>query len=469
MINYLVLVIVLFYFIISSYEDFKKREVYDYYNFSFTFLIILIGIFHSFYIENFEPLKYVFFGLIVGFILGSILYLSGLWGGGDSKFLIGFSASSYYLLDFVNFQNIVENTIRIKEIFNYFINLFLGSFLDIVLFVDFIFLLLVFFLGFIFYRNKKEFKSQILLFLILFLLFSGLYLNYSNLSLAIIGFLVFVLIFFGPEDMFDCVYFRYKKRILDLKDGDILDKNLTIGNKKLFNEKENYLYLIGKYHLNKLKKLDDKFKKKLVEVRKPLPYSILISLNFLLYLFYIVNLDGLNLEIIVFNIIFILFSFFVGGIITLLLIFFLAIFNFKKIKLHFSKFEKLLVLVLLFISFVFTLINFKFIVLFLIVLFYFMIKVSKEVERIAFVSKKKIENIVPGDWIVEDVVINGNKYFEVEDFKLGVDFYQLEKIQSLAKKYKDFKELLVKDGIAFIPPMFLTFIILLFIKYLNLF
>ena len=49
----------------------------------------------------------------------------------------------------------------------------------------------------------------------------------------------------------------------------------------------------------------------------------------------------------------------------------------------------------------------------------------------------------------------------MENFKLGVDEDQLEKIKILSKKNKNFNSLLVKDGIAFLPPMFIAFIIML--------
>ena len=114
MIEYIVLLIVLFTFLIASFEDIKKREVYDYINFAFAFIIIIIAVFDSIQLSSIEPLKYVGFGLLIGFLLGSALFYSGIWGGGDAKFLIGFGASAYYLMEFMNFSSNINQT---KQIF----------------------------------------------------------------------------------------------------------------------------------------------------------------------------------------------------------------------------------------------------------------------------------------------------------------------------------------------------------------
>jgi Flp pilus assembly protein protease CpaA len=102
MIEYFVLIITIIFFVIASFEDIKKREVYNYINFSYTFIIIIVAIFHSMIENSFIHIKYVGFGMLMGFALGSMIYYLGIWGGGDAKFLIGFSGASYYLINFAN-------------------------------------------------------------------------------------------------------------------------------------------------------------------------------------------------------------------------------------------------------------------------------------------------------------------------------------------------------------------------------
>ncbi|MCA9497209.1 MAG: prepilin peptidase, partial [Nanoarchaeota archaeon] len=102
--GFIVLFLIILSFILASIEDIKKREVYDYLNYSLTFFILVIALFQSFAINSIEPIKYVAFGVLIGFVLGSFLYYVGIWGGGDAKFLIGFSAASYYLIAYSDFN-----------------------------------------------------------------------------------------------------------------------------------------------------------------------------------------------------------------------------------------------------------------------------------------------------------------------------------------------------------------------------
>ena len=68
-----------------------------------------------------------------------------------------------------------------------------------------------------------------------------------------------------------------------------------------------------------------------------------------------------------------------------------------------------------------------------------------------------------GDWIVEDIFDSKRKIISKEDFRLGINENQMKIIKKLAKKNKNFKEVLVKDGIAFLPPMFIGFLIIMLI------
>ena len=69
------------------------------------------------------------------------------------------------------------------------------------------------------------------------------------------------------------------------------------------------------------------------------------------------------------------------------------------------------------------------------------------------------KELTEGDWIVNDVNINGKKIYSVKD--LGVSKQQIKELIKL-KKQKKINNVLMKIGIPFIPCFFLTFIVNLY-------
>lgn len=459
MIEYIILFLVLLAFLIASIEDIKKREVYDYINYSLAFLVLITAIFESLFIGSFDPIKYVGFGLLIGFLFGSILFYAGIWGGGDAKFLIGFGAASYYLMKFINVGIDVNGIyFRIVEMVNYGFNLFLDFFLDYIIFIDIIFLVLII-LMFFKIKERKQLKNLVNLFTILFLLFLGLYLDYSNLVLVIYGFVAFLLIFFGDEEIFFSVYLKIKKKIINLAEGDMIDTSIKMNNKTLIDVKEGHLGLI-KEHILKIREsnISDK---KFINIRKILPYSILIGLNYLVYMLKIITLDETNLTILAYLLKFLFYSFLAGGILAILILFYYYVKNFKKVKLSFSLFEKGLIIFLFSGSLIMSFFSSKFLLFLGFIFLIFFIKVARAVEGMIFIKKKSINEVVLGDWIAQDIIVKGKVLFSQDDFKLGINEKQLEKIISLSKINKDLKYIFVKDGLAFLPPLFVGFLIIL--------
>jgi hypothetical protein len=88
---------------------------------------------------------------------------------------------------------------------------------------------------------------------------------------------------------------------------------------------------------------------------------------------------------------------------------------------------------------------------------------AKAIEKVAFIKKKKLNEIVLGDWIVQDIKIGNRIIYHKEDFKIGVDEFQLEKIKELDKTHSNLDKILVKDGIAFLPALYLGFLLLFLI------
>ena len=194
-----------------------------------------------------------------------------------------------------------------------------------------------------------------------------------------------------------------------------------------------------------------------------MPYSILIGLNYLIYVMNIITLDNINVQILSFVIEFMFYSFLAGGIISLILIFYFYLKNYHKCSIIFSKFQKIILYsfsaVIILGSIIFT----KLIFLIFIPFLYVLLKIAKRVEKHMFVNKKELNQIVPGDWIVEDIVVDGKKIYTIENFKLGVSEEQIKRLKELAKKHSNLNSIYVKDGIAFLPPLFIGFLLIIFL------
>lgn len=463
MIEFIVLILVIATFIIASIEDIKKREVYDYINYSLAFLIIIIAIFDSLINSILDPIKYTGFGILIGFALGSLLYYIGIWGGGDAKFLIGFSASIYYLRTFINREEtlyLIFNNITTLLSFMY--KLFVNYLLSYILIFDAIFILLII-LQIIKTKKLSLLKSRFTLLTIIFLLFIGLYFDYSNFILVLIGFASFLLIFFGDDDSFHSIYFKITKKVKNLKEQDVPDCSI-MGKNKTIIEYEDSKEGLTKEHIIKINE-EISEENISIYIRKILPYSILISLNYILYMFKIISLNETNIEILGFLFKFLLVSFFVGAIIGISLLILYYTRNFKKIKIEFKKIEYIYFGINLTIPLIlFPLIKNPsiFLLLFFIPI-YFFLKVLKKIEGHMFVKQINLENVTYGDWIAQDIKIKDKLIYSTDDFKLGISEKQLNNLKELAKKHKELNKIYVKDGLAFLPPLFIGFIITLLI------
>jgi hypothetical protein len=468
MISYIVLSIVSIAFLLACYEDIKKREVYDYLNFSFAFIVLIIALFDSMITGSFDPIKYSFFGTIVGFTLGAILFYGGIWGGGDAKFLLGFSASVYYLKDFFirSYSEIgfMYDFIIIK--LNIGFNLFLDTFLLYITYLDLLFLMFVL-IQFIIVKRRSEKVNLLFLFTTLSLLFIGLYFNLSPINLVTICFTVFLMIFFAKEGVFDSVYLKYKKHIGHLNENDKIDDDIIINSKTVVKYEDGNLGLSKEQIHNIKDKLTKSNKKIDFWIRKSLPFSILILLNFVTYLIKIVTISPTNLEILSFMLRYLFYSFIAGGVIAIGVVMYYFFKNITKIKHKMtpSKLEIFGISLVLILGFIILYLTGKGLLLFTMIPLYIFVKMAIAIETVAFVVNKKLSEIVLGDWIIQDIHDEHDKLiYHKNDFKIGVDEFQLEKIKQLVKKNQKLKQIKVKDGIAFLPALFAGFIIMYFMK-----
>ncbi|MFW5704766.1 MAG: prepilin peptidase [Nanoarchaeota archaeon] len=458
MIEQVVLTIVIIAFLFACYEDIKKREVYDYINYSFAFLIIILGLFDSFLQGSMQPIKYVSFGLFIGFLLGSILYYIGIWGGGDAKFMIGFGASGYYLLSFLNHSSPIGRFYEMVMLqLSDFLSLALSYLLEIVLIIDLIFLVLVL-IKFFFIKNRENLKANLQLFLILFSLFLGLDLRYEGFYLFVFGFIAFFFIFIAHDNVFLQIYVYHKKKIKDLKEGMHLGEDVKINN-ELKVERDKSFVGLTREDVNMIKKTEND--ERLVKVKYILPFGMLVAINFFLYVMRIVSLDSINLEIMSFLLEFLFFSFLAGGVLAILILLIVYILKWKKVKVklnknHYYSFAFILVLALG-LSFI----DLKFLYFLIFIPVILFVVIAKELEKIIFIKKKPIDKVVYGDWIVQEIVVDKEKIYTPEDFRLGVTEEQLNRLRELSKHHRNLKKLLVKDGLAFLPPLFIGFLIVL--------
>lgn len=454
MISYVVLSITLFFFTIASIEDFKKKEIYDYINFLYAIIILSLAIIHSFYLDSFDPIKYAGFGLILSFLIGGILYLLGIWGGGDAKFLIGFGASLPYLLEFSSTLVPAQaSTFLLNSVSNFMSIIISISTIYIIIINCFVMFLLLLFLTK--KRKKQVTLNALTLLVILILLTMGFFFQVDPFLLFLWGFFAFAISFFSDDYLMDALYLRVKKKTKFLENSDVLDSDFKT--KELFYSQSTFNEGIPRNILEEIKKTN----KQNVIIRKMFPMGMLLLLNFVLYGIKILSIDIKNLEMMAFLLKFLLLSFLVGGVLIMCMIVIFALRNTHKIKKIFSRNQKYLffgITVLLVVS---SLFYSKYVLILSLAYLYYFFKISKLFENSMFVLKKPLSSLVPGDWIMQDIVVKDKVYFKVEDFKLGVEEEQLQKIKELSKKNPSLNSILIKDGIAFLPPMFGAFILLL--------
>jgi Flp pilus assembly protein protease CpaA len=87
---------------------------------------------------------------------------------------------------------------------------------------------------------------------------------------------------------------------------------------------------------------------------------------------------------------------------------------------------------------------------------YYLWTFAKSVEKSAMYRMVKPDKLTEGDWIAKEVNINGKYICGPKD--LGIEKKQIQELKRLYKQ-KKIKEILVKDGIPFVPSFLLAFIL----------
>jgi preflagellin peptidase FlaK len=92
MLDIIIIITALIVLIIASIQDFKKREVMDWLNFSLIFFAVMLRLSYSLITSEFNYILTGIYGLIAAVIFSYIMFYTGQWGGGDAKLLMGLGA-----------------------------------------------------------------------------------------------------------------------------------------------------------------------------------------------------------------------------------------------------------------------------------------------------------------------------------------------------------------------------------------
>ena len=89
MIDVILITITIIALIIAAIIDIKTHEIPDYLTYSLIFIGLIIKLSYSFLSNNFYYILYGLIGLLAMYAIGSLLYYTKQWGGGDTKLIMG--------------------------------------------------------------------------------------------------------------------------------------------------------------------------------------------------------------------------------------------------------------------------------------------------------------------------------------------------------------------------------------------
>jgi len=223
--NWPLIILVLLWVFVAVIQDFKKREVANWWNFS---LIAVILVYRAFVAVSFNDLWYFLWaiiGLLIGFLLANIFYYARMFAGGDAKLLMALGA-------FLPLGSTWEVNLLI---FVLFILLFVvaGSIYGL---VYSLILVLINFRGFksSFKKQFYKYKSQSLYFMLFFVILLVLSV-WFKFELGIIFSLMFFflpVLLLGAKSIEDSGLTKFVS-VRDLTVGDWLTDSIKVGKKKI--------------------------------------------------------------------------------------------------------------------------------------------------------------------------------------------------------------------------------------------
>jgi len=286
------ILIILYFFILTlaTYEDIKKREVYDFLNFFLIISVLIYSILLSFITEDYKIILYVSILMMISFIFSLLLYSTGMWGFGDVKFMISLGGLIYfykgflisYLLHIFSIIGLPQNQILLYTVLLLiFLTLsFIASGL-----ISIIVILYLYFqnLSKIKYRNFE--KLILALGIILTGIFDLFFTKNLNTSLIVIINLLIVFIWLSIiTKKIENIAFTRKKSINKIVPGDWIVEDIKIDEKTIF-PKEKFRLGISEDDLKKLQKLYLKHKINKVLVKDGMPFFLGFFISFILLFF----------------------------------------------------------------------------------------------------------------------------------------------------------------------------------------
>jgi len=234
--NYFLIVLAFVWIIVAVVQDFRKREVANWLNFSLIAIALSYRAFLSVWFWNYWYFVYGLIGFAIFFVLANLFYYGRVFAGGDAKLLMGLGAVLPFSL--LLFENL--------KIFVYFLVLlmFAGSVYGLLYSIV------------LSYKNKKEFSRE---FLKQFSKSKKIFLIFVTTAILIFIFVLFIkqyifLLFSLIILVFPFLYVYAKSieescmikavRARDLTIGDWLYKEVKVGRKVIkpnwegLNEKE---------------------------------------------------------------------------------------------------------------------------------------------------------------------------------------------------------------------------------------
>lgn len=133
----------------------------------------------------------------------------------------------------------------------------------------------------------------------------------------------------------------------------------------------------------------------------------------------------------------------------------------KKCRVILFVFVLMLIAVSFFVSYIVQL--FFFLLSFLLLFSYYSYLMIKVVEKIAMIKQLPVDKVTEGDWVAEDIVVDGKTVVCKGD--LGISSEQLQEFSALAKKNK-IKTIKIKYGIPFVPSFLLALIATVLVYFL---
>lgn len=273
MFDLILVIVVILALLISSFIDFKTREIPDTLSIGLIIAVVILKVLHAYEIHNFYILIYSVVGFLIFFGISVLMYYTRQWGGGDAKLFMALGIALPY---YPNELTLFNPSLNVNFMFVILFNVLLAGF--------------VYGLGYMVYlilKNKDKLNKIKLKINKLYYLFSlgvlilSFFFEYElKLLLIILALLVLIYPFLLIMIKFvEKEILTYKLEVVKLTEGDWILHDVYYKKIKIYSKKSPG---ITKEQIELLKK----YKIKDVIVREGIPFvpaiffGVLISLIF---------------------------------------------------------------------------------------------------------------------------------------------------------------------------------------------